>query len=98
MLPVQDAKESNVFSDLTPEQWLHKVEEYHFKCYLCGCQLTTELKQETTITLEHIIPIKKGGTNTLSNVAPACFFCNNAKRNKTLTEFKDMVHRWRVIL
>jgi 5-methylcytosine-specific restriction endonuclease McrA len=31
------------------------------------------------MTLEHVIPLSKGGTNDLVNLALACFQCNNAR-------------------
>lgn len=33
--------------------------------------------------IEHIIPISKGGTNDLDNLALSCHGCNNTKYNKT---------------
>ena len=33
----------------------------------------------THMTLEHIIPLSRGGTHDLSNLALACFACNNAR-------------------
>jgi 5-methylcytosine-specific restriction endonuclease McrA len=31
------------------------------------------------MTLEHIVPLSHGGTHDLSNLALACFECNNAR-------------------
>lgn len=37
--------------------------------------------------VDHIIPLSRGGDNTLANVAPACSSCNSSKGNKSLDEF-----------
>lgn len=31
------------------------------------------------MTVEHIIPLVRGGTNDLCNLALACYFCNNER-------------------
>jgi len=45
------------------------------KCYICGNLLTSK-----SATMEHIIPISKGGIwNDIDNVKPACYRCNHKK-------------------
>lgn len=44
-----------------------------FTCYYC--------KREAT-TVDHVIPISKGGTNEESNLVAACKTCNSAKRDR----------------
>lgn len=41
------------------------------------------------LCLDHIIPISKGGENTLSNVTVACKLCNSSKSNKLLHEWRQ---------
>jgi len=40
-------------------------------------------------TLEHKLPITRGGTNEYSNLAIACKSCNSRKRDKTVEEFNQ---------
>jgi len=89
-----DAKAAKAISTLTAEQWFEVVVKHDYCCYLCGTLLTVESKKTNTITLEHIVPLLRGGTNSSDNVAPACFFCNSAKRNMTLDEFKGIARKW----
>ena len=46
-------------------------------------------------TKEHIIPKAKGGTDTLSNLTPCCFECNQLRSNLDMKQFKTTV--WNVI-
>lgn len=44
-------------------------------CYYCGKSV---LPKE--LTMDHIVPLARGGKTTKSNVAPCCKECNNQKR------------------
>ena len=64
----------------THDQWYARVAFYGWRCAYCLIELT-----EQTLTIDHIIPIIKGGTNWASNLAPACRKCNVRKnRNRLL--------------
>lgn len=67
------ARERNVeVNDLTAAQWVSIVAAYEGRCAYCA---TTPDR----ITMDHVIPISKGGNHTASNVVPACGPCNFAK-------------------
>ncbi len=38
------------------------------------------------LTMDHIIPVARGGTSDKSNVVPACFTCNQSKSAQTPAE------------
>lgn len=38
------------------------------------------------LTMDHIIPVARGGTSTKGNVVPACFACNQSKAAQTPAE------------
>lgn len=46
------------------------------KCYWCGCKLTMQ-----TATLDHLVPLSRGGLNNDNNYVLACEPCNKARGN-----------------
>ena len=60
-------------------------------CYLCGCRCNWDDSTQdgngytiignTYPTIEHVIPISKGGMHSWSNVKLACYHCNTIKGN-----------------
>lgn len=51
--------------------------------YLCEYCHASEQWQYVRFTIDHLIPLVLGGSNSLENLALACFHCNRKKSNKT---------------
>lgn len=67
-------KFANVVQDLTNAQWKAIKEFYNNECAYCG--------QIKKLTMDHLIPVDKGGAHTANNIVPACQSCNSAKGNR----------------
>ena len=59
-------------NDLTLAQWRGIQQAYHYCCAYCGIK-------PTCLTMDHIVPIAKGGSHTSNNIVPACKSCNSRK-------------------
>jgi len=79
------ARKKNAEGSFTREEWEAKKKEFNYKCVDCG-KSETELLDKTGIglTIDHIIPLSKNGTNYISNIEPRCLVCNSSKNNKVL--------------
>lgn len=51
-------------------------------CVYCGASLLPYKKRH--ISLDHVIPLSKGGTNRLDNVVWCCHTCNSRKGDRIL--------------
>jgi CRISPR/Cas system Type II protein with McrA/HNH and RuvC-like nuclease domain len=52
--------------------WRQKIkEEWEYKCAYCG--------SEENLTIDHIVPQSKGGTDFTKNVVCCCHSCNQSK-------------------
>ena len=58
-------------------------ERDNYQCQSCGKQ-----QVETNLSIDHIIPLARGGTNDISNLQTLCFSCNRQKSDKTDNRFR----------
>lgn len=50
-------------------------------CYYCQKKVSSEL-----LTMDHIVPIARGGFSTKNNIVPSCKECNSSKKLETPVE------------
>lgn len=50
-------------------------------CYYCAKKIKPE-----EVTMDHIVPLSRGGKSTKGNVVPCCKECNNEKKYLTPAE------------
>lgn len=71
----------------------HSLAEFYFVCEMhswqcayCRCSLCKK-----TVTEDHVVPISKGGSDFIENMAPACLTCNVRKKDRPAQEFLAML-------
>lgn len=79
------AKKVSAQGDFTGDQWEEVKGRYGHQCLGCGKKET-----EITLTIDHIIPLSKGGNNSIENIQPLCQSCNSRKRQRTI-DYRDRV-------
>ncbi len=67
---------TNATCTLSTSEWEQIKREHKYRCYYC--------KKKKVLTIDHVIPISKGGEHTKANVVPACISCNMRKGSKML--------------
>lgn len=63
-----------VISDV---EWERLLETHNYTCLCCG-------RNDVKLTLDHVIPLSKGGRNVIENVQPLCGSCNSSKGAKII--------------
>ena len=54
----------------------------NLKCWICGDVCDPEDKGDKHPSIDHIIPLSNGGTDTYDNVRIACRGCNRDRSNR----------------
>lgn len=63
-------------------------EKYGGHCAYCGKEI--EIKD---MQVDHMIPLRLGGADEMSNYMPACRQCNHYKRGNSLEGFRKMIEQ-----
>lgn len=68
------ARRMGISGYLARSDWNKVLAAHNFACVVCGA---TE-----DLTIDHIVPLSKGGLNIIDNVQPLCRRCNSSKGNR----------------
>ena len=82
--PKETVKQVAARKVFSPEIRNDVYERTEGKCALCG-----KFVRFDQFTVDHIVPLAKGGTNDLENLQCTCKHCNAMKQDLSQTEFED---------
>jgi 5-methylcytosine-specific restriction endonuclease McrA len=61
----------------TSSQWRRLCEMHANRCLACG-------SSALPLTVDHVVPLSRGGRNTIENIQPLCGPCNSRKGTQTI--------------
>ena len=61
----------------TKQEWIDLKDKFDNKCLRCGCI-------NKQLTRDHIVPVVKGGSDSIENIQPLCRTCNSKKGTNTI--------------
>ncbi len=76
---VRTARKRHVGGDITTSQWREIKAKYNYTCLCCGRR-----EPDIRLSIDHVIPIVKGGTSNIDNIQPLCRSCNSSKHTKII--------------
>ena len=71
------------------KEWHEQCREKTLFCWLCG-QL---ILREADISVDHVIPRAKGGTNAETNLQPAHSLCNSIRGTRDPEVFRQILQK-----
>lgn len=78
------ARKAQVEGDFTDADFIRIIEGQSRKCFYCSTDIS--LKP----TIDHYIPLLRGGSNWAVNIVAACKPCNTSKRNRMPYDFEPV--------
>ena len=60
------------------------------RCHYCGGTF-----KPSDLTLDHLVPVARGGRSSKGNCVPACKECNNKKKNLLPVEWEEYLENLR---
>lgn len=64
-----------------------KMKKQNYKCIYCRADL------KDNYSLDHILPLSRGGTNDIDNIDVVCKSCNTSKGRRTKEEYLKILHK-----
>lgn len=80
------ARKRNAEGKHTTDELLEQLQRQKSKCYYCHKKLG---KARNSWVEEHIVPLSRGGSNSIDNIVIACTDCNLSKGSKPPHEWVD---------
>lgn len=75
---------------MNPNRITHEqvIDTYGSNCHICKLPIDTTLPRTSKqgLTVDHVIPLSKGGKDEIENLRPAHWICNNWKSDKILED------------
>lgn len=80
-------REKSKARDLRRSQW------WKNKCASGRCHYCTKTFTPRALTMDHIVPLSRGGSTAKSNIVPCCKECNSQKKYMLPIEWMDYLKR-----
>lgn len=81
------ARKAQAEGSHTLEQWQELLSFFDGICPACG--------KKRKLTLDHIVPLNKNGSDYIDNIQPLCKRCNSAKMDLVIVDYRpDHIKQW----
>ena len=81
------ARERRKARELRSTQWWKNLKG-RGQCYYCKVTF-----HPSELTMDHIVPVIRGGKSTKGNIVPCCKECNNRKKHMLPLEWEEFMNR-----
>lgn len=65
---------------ITGKDWLRLCRQFDHRCAYCD--------RKRPLTMDHVVPLTRGGRHSIGNLLPVCASCNASKSNRFLVEWR----------
>lgn len=77
---VRRVREAGTYGEWRWSDFMRIASKFGYCCAYCG-------SKPERLDPDHVVPLSRGGSNTLTNLLPACLFCNSDKGTHILADW-----------
>lgn len=77
MVHLRRARETEAGGSYSIGEWDTLLAQYNWTCPCCK-------RSDVALTVDHIVPISRGGSNNIENIQPLCKSCNSRKHTNII--------------
>lgn len=77
------ARKRNAPGTFTAREWQALKATYRHRCAYCH--------RRRRLTIDHVVPLSRGGWHTASNIVPACQSCNSSKGDREAPTYQPLL-------
>ena len=86
---ISDVSDDEIRKEKAKAQTLRKSQWWKRKCSEGVCYFCGKKFHPKELTMEHVVPLIRGGKSSKGNIVPACKECNNKKKYLLPIEWGD---------
>ena len=90
---IQEVSEQQINRERLKARELRKSRWWAQKCSAGICHYCNRKFAPAELTMDHIVPLARGGLSSRSNVVPACKECNNRKKYLLPIEWEEFLDK-----
>jgi 5-methylcytosine-specific restriction endonuclease McrA len=90
---ISNVTEEEIKKEKLSARRLRKSQWWKRKCAAGVCYFCRKKISPKELTMEHVVPIIRGGKSSKGNVVPACKECNNKKKYLLPIEWGEYLER-----
>jgi len=77
---------------ISVKEWIILKEQYNYTCPACNRK-----EPNIELTMDHVIPLSRGGKHYIQNIQPLCRKCNGIKHAKTILFSRKILNQAQLI-
>lgn len=92
---ISDITEDEIKRERAKAREIRKSQWWKRKCYEGICYFCKNKYPQKELTMDHIVPLIRGGKSRKGNIVPACRECNSKKKHMLPVEWKEYMEKLR---
>ena len=77
------------------KQRVYLAKQHNWRCWYCHCIMRKEYGWQDSVTIEHVVPLSRGGVNAFWNRVAACHRCNFNRGTMDADEFAAIAKHYK---